>query len=154
MTASVWCGDVKIGVFGKLANDVTAELKIAKDEKAGQNIYLAELDWEAFTSCVPSLVRYKPLSEFAPVRRDLALVCDEAVACGDIEACMRDASKLVTGTALFDIYRGDRLGEGKKSLAFTLTFHADDRALTDEEVDAAVRKILKKLDAMGVTLRS
>ena len=154
MTASVWCGDVKIGVFGKLANDVTAELKIAKDEKAGQNIYLAELDWEAFSGCVPSLVRYKPLSEFAPVRRDLALVCDEAVACGDIEACMRDASKLVTGTALFDIYRGERLGEGKKSLAFTLTFHADDRALTDEEVDAAVRKILKKLDGMGVTLRS
>ena len=106
MTAAVYCGDVRLGVFGKLANDITSELKIAKDEKASQNIYLGEFDYTALMACVPATMRYKPISEYAPERRDLALVCDESVACGDIEDAIRAADKRVTDVTLFDLYRG------------------------------------------------
>ena len=154
MTAAVYCGDVRLGVFGKLANDITAELKIAKDEKASQNIYLGEFDYAALMACVPATMRYKPISEYAPERRDLALVCDESVACGDIEDAIRAADKRVTDVTLFDLYRGEKLGKDKKSLAFTVSLHTDDHALTSEEADGAVKKILKKLSEIDVVLRS
>ena len=154
MTAAVYCGDVRIGAFGKLANDITAELKIAKDERAAQNIYLGEFDYAALTACAAGELRYQPISEFEPERRDLALVCDEAVACGDIESAIRAADKRVTDVALFDLYRGEKLGKGKKSLAFTVSLHAGDHAMTGEEADGAVKKILKELAKLDVTLRS
>ena len=154
MTAAVYCGDVRLGVFGKLANDITAELKIAKDEKASQNIYLGEFDYAALMACVPATMRYKPISEYTPERRDLALVCDESVACGDIEDAIRAADKRVTDVTLFDLYRGEKLGKDKKSLAFTVSLHTDDHALTSEEADGAVKKILKKLSEIDVVLRS
>ena len=64
---------------------INAELEIAKEQKDSQNIYLGELDYEALMSCVEGELRYKPLSSYAPVKRDLALVCGEAVSCGEIE---------------------------------------------------------------------
>ena len=67
------------------------------------------------------MYKRQPLSPYAAVKRDLALVCDEAVACGDIEETIKKASPLITEVKLFDIYRGANLGEGKKSMAFSLT---------------------------------
>lgn len=154
MTAAVYCGDVRIGAFGKLANDITAELKIAKDERAAQNIYLGEFDYAALTACASGELRYQPISEIEPERRDLALVCDESVACGDIEDAIRAADKRVADVTLFDLYRGEKLGKGKKSLAFTVSLHAGDHAMTGEEADGAVKKILKELAKRDVTLRS
>ena len=145
IAASVWCKDKRLGVFGKLSNEINAELKIAKDEKENQNIYLAELDYEALSGCVEGELHYRPISPFAPVKRDLALVCDEAVTCGEIEDTIRSASPLVTGVSLFDVYRGKNLGEGKKSMAFSLVL-ADPKAELDaEQVDRAVKKILGNL---------
>ena len=145
IAASVHCKGKRLGVFGKLSNEINAELKIAKDEKENQNIYLAELDYEALSACVEGELHYQPISPFAPVRRDLALVCDEAVTCGAIEDCIRQASPLVTGVALFDVYRGKNLGEGKKSMAFSLVL-ADPKAELDaEQVERAVKKILGNL---------
>ena len=145
IAASVWCRDKRLGVFGKLSNEINAELKIAKDEKENQNIYLAELDYETLSGCVEGELHYRPISPFAPVKRDLALVCDEAVTCGEIEDTIRSASPLVTGVSLFDVYRGKNLGEGKKSMAFSLVL-ADPKAELDaEQVDRAVKKILGNL---------
>ena len=145
IAASVWCRDKRLGVFGKLSNEINAELKIAKDEKENQNIYLAELDYEVLSGCVEGELHYRPISPFAPVKRDLALVCDEAVTCGEIEDTIRSASPLVTGVSLFDVYRGKNLGEGKKSMAFSLVL-ADPKAELDaEQVDRAVKKILGNL---------
>ena len=130
IAASVWCKGKRLGVFGKLSNEINAELKIAKDEKENQNIYLAELDYEALSACVEGELHYQPISPYAPVKRDLALVCDEAVTCGAIEDAIRSASPLVTGVELFDVYRGKNLGEGKKSMAFSLVL-ADPKAELD-----------------------
>ena len=154
IAASVWCKGKRLGVFGKLSNEINAELKIAKDEKENQNIYLAELDYEALSACVEGELHYQPISPYAPVKRDLALVCDEAVTCGAIEDAIRSASPLVTGVELFDIYRGKNLGEGKKSMAFSVVL-ADPKAELDaEQVDRAIKKILGNLKyKLGIEIR-
>ena len=74
ISAAVYCGDKRLGVFGKLSNEINGELEIAKDQKDSQNIYLGELDYEALMSCVDGELRYQPLSPYAAVKRDLALV--------------------------------------------------------------------------------
>ena len=145
IAASVWCKGRRLGVFGKLSNEINAGLKIAKDEKESQNIYLAELDYEALSACVEGELHYQPLSPYAPVKRDLALVCDEAVTCGAIEDAIRSASPLVAGVSLFDIYRGKNLGEGKKSMAFSLVLADPKAELAPDQVDRAIKKILGNL---------
>ena len=145
MTAAVLCGGKKLGVFGKLANDVTADLKVANDQKGSLNIYLAEIDYAALSSCFPADYRYKPLSAFAPVKRDLALVCDEAVTCGEIQETILKASPLVKEVTLFDVYRGKNLGEGKKSMAFSLVLHDDTKELGQDLADRTIKKILSNL---------
>ena len=66
ISAAVYCNGKRLGVFGKLANEINAELEIAKEQKDSQNIYLGELDYEALMSCVEGELRYKPLSPYAP----------------------------------------------------------------------------------------
>ncbi|MGN0707949.1 MAG: phenylalanine--tRNA ligase subunit beta [Faecalibacterium sp.] len=152
--AAVFCGGKRIGVFGKLANEINAELDIPKEQKANQNIYLAELDYETLMSCVEGELRYHPLSPFAPIHRDLALVCDEAVTCGSIEETIRKASPLVTEVKLFDIYRGKNLGEGKKSMAFSLTLSDPRAEVSAEVVERTVKKILGNLKfKLGAEIR-
>ena len=154
IAASVWCKGRRLGVFGKLSNEINAELKIAKDEKESQNIYLAELDYEALSACVEGELHYQPLSPYAPVKRDLALVCDEAVTCGAIEDAIRSASPLVAGVSLFDIYRGKNLGEGKKSMAFSLVLADPNAELSADQAERAVKKILGNLKfKMGIEMR-
>ena len=73
-------------------------------------------------------------------------VCDEAITVGALEDCIRRGAKgLLKDVALFDIYRGKGVAEGKKSVAFNLTLRADDRSLTSEEADADVRNVLELL---------
>ena len=145
IAASVWCKGKRLGVFGKLSNEINAELKIAKDEKENQNIYLAELDYEALNGCVEGELHYQPISPYPVVKRDLALVCDEAVTCGEIEDTIRKASPLVTDVSLFDIYRGKNLGEGKKSMAFSLVLADPHGEVDAEQVERTVKKILGNL---------
>lgn len=154
ISACMYCQGKQVGVFGKLANEVTAELKIAKDEKDSQNIYLAEIDYALLAELFPRDYRYKPLSPYAPVKRDLALVCDEQTACGTLQEVIRKASSLVSDVTLFDVYRGKNLGEGKKSMAFSLTLSAPDRELPADQIDRTINKILKDLKyKLGVEMR-
>ena len=154
ISAAVLCNGKKVGIFGKLANDVTAGLKIAKDEKDSQNIYLAELDYVALAEAFPKDYRYKPLSSHAAVKRDLALVCAEQTACGDIQEVIRKASALVSEVALFDVYRGKNLGEGKKSMAFAITLADPEQDVSPKQADRAVTKILNDLKfKMGIEIR-
>ena len=145
ISAEVLCNGKKLGVFGKLANEITGELKIAKDEKDSQNIYLAELDWKTLAECFAADIRYQPISAFTPAKRDIAVVCDEAVSCGELTDTIRSASKLVQEVQLFDIYRSEALGKDKKSMAFSLVLAAPDKELEPAEVDRAMKKIVSDL---------
>ena len=99
--------------------------------------------------------QYVPLPKFPAVTRDIAVVCDEAVTVGALEVCIRKGAKgLLKDAALFDIYRGKGIPEGKKSVAFNLVLRADDRSLTAEEADADVKSILETLEKeLGAVLR-
>lgn len=145
ISAHILCNGKRIGCFGKLANDVTAELKLPKDSKNNQKIFLGEIDYLSMMEQVNPHFRYQPIPEFDTVQRDLALVANEEVTCGDIVKEMRKACPRVGEIELFDVYRGDQLGEGKKSMAFTLHFVPEDKPLSAEEVDRFVKKILGNL---------
>ena len=105
-------------------------------------------------SCVEGELRYKPLSPYAEVKRDLALVCDEKITCGEIEETIKKASPLVSEVKLFDIYRGANLGEGKKSMAFSLTLADPNAEVSAEQVERTVKKILGNLKfKLGIEIR-
>ena len=86
--------------------------------------------------------------------RDLAVVCGEAVTVGRLEDCIAKAGgKLLKDVKLFDIYRGVGILPGKKSVAFSLVFRAEDRTLTDADIEPAMDRILKALETEQNAIR-
>lgn len=146
IAAWLLCNGQRVGVFGKLANDVLAELPLPKDSKTSHKIFLGEIDYAALMAQVQPAMRYRPLPEFPEVVRDLALIADEPVTCGAITAAIRKACKNVSDIELFDVYRGEQVGAGKKSMAFKVHFAPADKPLTPEEVNRFVKKILGNLN--------
>lgn len=100
-------------------------------------------------------VKLAAISKFQPVRRDLALVVDEAVETATIQQAMQQAATAeVKELALFDVYRGKGVDEGKKSLAFRIILQSAERTLVDEEVEQAVAAMLAAARSVGAVLRS
>ena len=154
IAAWILCEGERIGVFGKLANEVTSSLKLHKDAKSHHNIFLGEIDYRKMMSHAAASFRYQPISVFPPVLRDLALTVKEEVTCGEMISEIRRACKQITDVELFDIYRGEQIGEGQKSMAFKLRFECEDHALQPEEVDKFVKKILGNLKyKLGADIR-
>jgi phenylalanyl-tRNA synthetase beta subunit len=141
--------EILLGYFGELHPDVKANYGIDAP------IYAGEIDLDALCNNAELMREYFPLGRFPASTIDLAFVADEDVQVGDIEKSIASInSDLLTALSLFDVYRGKQLGEGKKSLAFNLTFRAEDRTLTDEEVNSLVTKIIAAVgEATGATLR-
>ncbi len=139
-TAKVLCGGKEIGFFGQLSYESAEDAEIVGD------VFVGEFDYDVLAPMFPELVRYAPIPRFPTVERDLALVADEAVTCGEITDAIRAACKNVTDVTLFDVYRSAQIGDGKKSMAFGLTFTpTGDAPLSPEAVDKFVDKILKSL---------
>lgn len=146
--AAVYTGDIKLGVFGQIHPTVL------KNYEIGTAAYCATISMDTLFECQNTDILYKPLPKFPAVTRDLALVCDESVLAGTIEKTIYDAAKkLIENITLFDIYRSEALGKDKKSLAFSISLRSAEKTLTTEEADNAVKKILKALENIGVTLR-
>ena len=145
IAAYILCEGERIGCFGKLANEVTGELKLHKDAKSNHKIFLGEIDYNTMMNHMAASFRYRPLSVFPSVVRDLALTVAEETACGDLMKEIARACPSVSDVELFDIYRGEQIGEGRKSMAFKITFEAADKALTPEELDKYIKKILGNL---------
>ena len=106
-----------------------------------------ELNLEALLKGAGAQEAYREFSQFPSVEHDLAIVVDEAVTCEDLERRITSAGgKLLAGVRLFDVYRDPvRVGEGKKSMAFALTYRAEDHTLTSEEVEKAHTKLVTKV---------
>jgi phenylalanyl-tRNA synthetase beta chain len=87
--------------------------------------------------------------------RDLAIVCDTSVPSGDIEREIRIAcGDILESISVFDVYTGDKIPEGKKSIAYSMVLRHKDRTMTDDEADAAIDRSLKRLAHIGASLRS
>ncbi len=113
-----------------------------------------ELDLSAIRT--RSLPSYAPLPRLQPVRRDIALVVDEALAAALVQAAIVDAGKpLVSAVTLFDVYAGEGIPKGRKSLAFRVLLQDTEKTLTDAEVDAQMQHIVEVLQQKhGAVLRS
>ncbi len=154
ISALVLCEGEEIGCFGKLANEITGELKLHKDSREHHQIYLGELDYAKLMSHVAASFHYHPVSAFAPVTRDLALIVKEEVTCGDMMREIAAACPKVTDVELFDIYRGEQIGKGMKSMAFKICFASEDAPLKPEEIDRYIKKILGNLKyKLGAEIR-
>jgi phenylalanyl-tRNA synthetase beta chain len=95
---------------------------------------------------VPERYAYTAVPRFPAALRDIAVIVEEAMTAERIVAEIRAAGgELLRGVRIFDVYRGSSIPEGTKSLAFALTYQADDRTLTDKEVDKAHEKIENRL---------
>ena len=151
VSANVLLNKQVVGCFGEL--DPAIALSLGLDKK----VYLGELDLEALKVAMDDAVRYKNLPKFPAMQSDLALIADEKLTCAEIEDVLMHSCKYVTATKLFDVYRGGQVPEGKKSMAFTLTFTPDaqtEKAFTPETLDGFVKKILNNLKfKLGIELR-
>jgi phenylalanyl-tRNA synthetase beta chain len=113
-----------------------------------------ELDADALAELTPGPARYRAVSAFPAVVQDIAVVVDEDVPAAAVEAAVRaGAGELLDRVRPFDVYRGEQVGEGKKSLALRLEFRAPDRTLTDDEAAAVRARIEDELAAIGGRLR-
>ena len=151
VSAKVICDGNTVGQLGEL--DPAIALSLGLDKK----VYLGELDLTALAGAMDDMIRYTNLPKFPAVKRDLALIADEKLTCAEVENVLMHSCKYVTEAKLFDVYRGGQVPEGKKSMAFTLTFTPDanvEKAFTPETLDGYVKKILGNLKfKLGIELR-
>lgn len=109
-------------------------------------VYIFELDATTVMKYMAKDLKYKALPKYPATSRDLAMLVDVDVNAADIEKAMtKAAGQNLTQITLFDVYNGKQVEEGKKSLAFSLTFQSNDKTLTDAEIDPAIEKIVAKL---------
>ena len=139
--ARVSIGDTEIGVLGQIHPKVAANYGV-QDE-----LYCAELRFDALVRVKGGIPVYKPLPRFPAVTRDLAVVCDRQIPVGRMtEAILAAGGKYLKGCTLFDVYTGDRVAPGKKSVAFSLTMLSEDQTLTDEHAEETMTRVLKVLE--------
>ncbi len=133
--------DTEIGVFGELHPLVAERFGLS-----GAPVLMAEFDLDALLSRVPATVVITKLPTTPPVLQDIALIVGEATAAADVEAAIYDAGgDLLKEVRLFDVYRGDSIPDGSKSLAYRLTYQTDERTLTDKEVASVHSRIVRSL---------
>lgn len=147
--AEVKVNGQNVGVFGELH-----PLVKEKYDFEDSPVIVAEFDLDALQSAAPSY-GITPVSEFPPVLEDIAIIVDESVAAERVEGLIRQTGgKTVTRVRLFDVYRDEKIGAGKKSLAYSLTYQSE-KTMTDAEAAAIRTKIVKRLEhEVGAKLRS
>jgi phenylalanyl-tRNA synthetase beta chain len=138
-----------VGVFGEL-HPVTRE----KYEFGASPVIVAEFDLDTLFR-VPPTYGITPVADVPPVLEDIAVIVDESVPAERVESLIKQTGgKTVTQVRLFDVYRGEQIGAGRKSLAYSLTYQSD-RTMTDAEAAAIRNKIVKRLEyEVGAKLRS
>ena len=98
---------------------------------------------------------YKPLPKFPATTRDLSVVCDDSITVASLEKAIKNAvGKILEKVTLFDVYKGSQIAEGKKSVSFSISMRSMEPTLTDEQADAAMKRVLKAMTEFGAELRA
>ena len=140
-------------------NDSLGEFGLLKKEAAEifeieQPVFLFSLDYKTLFDYHRPSKRLRSFSRFPAVKRDLSLVFDEAVTAEGIENNIRSHSgESLISVEFFDLFRGEKLGAGKKSVSISLRFQSMDRTLTDDEVDSLIARIIEGVESLGGELR-
>ncbi|HMS32513.1 MAG TPA: phenylalanine--tRNA ligase subunit beta [Ignavibacteria bacterium] len=150
VTIDIKSGEEKIGSIFK------ADKKLKKEFEIESDVYIAELYLNKIYVKLDHLRKYREISKFPSVKRDLALVVDKKVTFDELKnSILRSAGKMLKNLHLFDLYEDPKLGEGKKSLAFSIEFSSAEKTLTDEETNKFIKKIIKNLESdLGAALRA
>ena len=148
--ASINFSGAPIGVFGEVHPAVCERFDVP------ERTIVFEIGLDTLFASLPERARVEELSRFPAVYRDIALVVDEGVEAARIEDIIRRAGQPEVETVrLFDVYRGEQVPEGKKSLAYALNLRSHERTLTDEDADAVRDRILTALaERTGAQLRT
>ena len=137
-TATLLVDGNNVGVIGQVHPEVAASFEVEQDA------YLFEVRLDALLPLVTGTRKAAAVSRFPSVEQDIALIVDQDLPAGRLQQAIQ-GSALVRAARIFDVYTGDQVPPGKKSVAFAVTYQSDDHTLTDEEVAKAQRKIIERL---------
>lgn len=147
-TARLIVADKPIGLLGQIHPLVREAFDLPD-----QPILAAELDVEALMACAPIAIRINDVPRFPAVTEDLALIVEDKVQADQVQRVIESVGGLLKRARLFDLFKGEQIGAGKKSLAYRLTYQAD-RTLTDAEVVKVREQIIKRLrEELGAVIR-
>lgn len=140
-TAKVLCSGQNLGTVGEIHIDVMENFDIE------QRVYIANLDFDMIIEEAELERRYKPLPKYPAIMRDIAIVVDKEVLVGELENIIwQNGEGLIEDVQLFDIYEGDQIMTGKKSIAFSIIYRSHDRTLRDDEVNRIQDNIIRNLE--------
>jgi len=143
-TAEISVNNDIIGMVGKLHPSIEKE-----------NVYVLEINLDKLLSKKTGKMKFKEISKYPTISKDLAILIDKNISSDEIaKAIKKAAGSLLTNTEIFDVYEGANIPEGKRSIAYSLSFGANDRTLTDEEINNIMNKVVDSLQKMGAELRA
>ncbi len=140
ISADLYVGDKLIASFGKLHPSVCKNFGIKKSD-----IFIGQMHCEIITEQKETVVKYKPLPKFPSVERDLAIIVNESITIGDIVDAIKKSDKIIENVELFDIYRGEQIEKGYKSVALKIKLVPVDKTLIDSEIADIMGKVLSAL---------
>lgn len=145
--ANIVCGDTVIGTFGELHPTATENYDVTC------RVYAAELYMGKMFDNMGVERKYKPLPKYPAMTRDLSLLCDENVTSDTIIDIIKGSAKFLESVSVFDMYKGEQVPAGKKSLSYKMVLRKDG-TMTDDEADGSVERVLKALAAQDIVLRT
>lgn len=138
--AKLMLNGIAFGTMGEIHPEVVENFEVS------ERTYIAVIDIETLVENASLTAEYRPLPKFPAISRDIAMLVKDEVLVKQIEDIIKQrAGKILEDVKLFDVYKGKQVPEGMKSVAYSITFRAQDRTLTDEEVNKAMNKILDGL---------
>ncbi|MBU5593630.1 phenylalanine--tRNA ligase subunit beta [Amphibacillus sp. MSJ-3] len=148
-TAQIFIGEVPVGFIGQLHPTIQKQYDL-------KETYVFDLDLDYLFTIYNDEPHFDKILRYPSITRDIALVVDQTVTAADLEKTIREAAgEWLQKVHVFDLYQGEHLNKGKKSLALSLLYANSNRTLKDEEVEASYQEILEKVkEAHGATLRS
>ena len=138
-----------VGIFGEL------HPRTLENYGLSMRAYAGKLDLPELMELSDPQKTYKPLPKFPATTRDISVVCDDAVPVAELEKAITKAvGGILEKVTLFDVYKGEQIETGKKSVSYSISMRSHEGTLTDEQADKAMDKVLKVLSAMGAELRA
>jgi len=149
--ALVKSGETVLGVFGELHPLVKARFDFVQAA-----VVAADLDVEVILTLAPATFDMVPVPAYPPILEDIAIIVDDSIPAAQIEALIRQTGgKVLRDLRLFDIFRGEQIGAGKKSMAYRLTYQSAEKTLTDQDAAQLRNKIVRRLEQeLGAKLRA
>jgi phenylalanyl-tRNA synthetase beta chain len=147
-SGAISCNDKTLGLFGLASRELVRKFDIERE------VYVLELDAEILQAIARERSRFAEPSRFPPVKRDIAVIVGATLPQEEIAKLIESlAGKDLRRIELFDVYVGEAISKGKKSLAYSLIFQSVERTLSDAQVDEIMERIVRGLEDRGASVR-